>query len=291
MNTTRKLSELTIRDSFLFAAVMQQGDNCKHFLEMLLGIKIERIDILYERSIIYNPQYKGIRMDVYARDEQSTCYNIEMQVAKDTLSKRSRYYHSQIDMELLGSGEDYECLPNSYVIFICDFDPFGEKKYCYTFQSLCLENRNLRLMDGNRSIFLSTKGKNDMEVSKELVNFLNFIRENEASETREYQDDYIKQLQRSIREVKQSREMGSRYMSLQLMLRDEYRKGKAEGRVEDILDLLEDLGPIPEKLEQTIREETDMALLKSMLKAAAKAKSLEQFAEAISQNKTAPSAD
>ena len=80
-------------------------------------------------------------------------------------------------------------------------------------------------------------------------------------------------------------------MSLQLMLRDEYRKGKAEGRVEDILDLLEDLGPIPEKLEQTIREETDMALLKSMLKAAAKAKSLEQFAEAISQNKTAPSAD
>lgn len=30
--------------------------------------------------------------------------------------KRSRYYHSQIDMELLLSGSGYEKLPNTYVI-------------------------------------------------------------------------------------------------------------------------------------------------------------------------------
>ena len=51
-NTKKTLQDLTIRDNFLFATVTQQGDNCKKFLEMLL--KINRIDILYEKTIIYN---------------------------------------------------------------------------------------------------------------------------------------------------------------------------------------------------------------------------------------------
>ena len=98
---------------------------------MLLGITIEQLVIHYEKSIIYNPEYKGIRLDVYARDEKNTCYDIEMQLLSDALSQRSRYYHSQMDMELLERGEDYENLPDSYVIFVCDFDPFGGEKYCY----------------------------------------------------------------------------------------------------------------------------------------------------------------
>ena len=48
---------------------------------------------------------------------------------KSALGKRSRYYQSQMDMEMLLSGSEYEELPNTYVIFICDFDPFGEEKY------------------------------------------------------------------------------------------------------------------------------------------------------------------
>ena len=57
MSNKKKLKDLTIRDNFMFAAVMMQGDNCKKFLEMLLGIEIERIEISYEKSIIYNPEY------------------------------------------------------------------------------------------------------------------------------------------------------------------------------------------------------------------------------------------
>ena len=46
---------------------------------------------------------------------------------------------SQIDMELLTTGTDYDLLPDSYVIFICDFDPFHQKKYCYSFENRCRE--------------------------------------------------------------------------------------------------------------------------------------------------------
>jgi len=113
----------------MFAAVMLIVENCKRLLEMVLGIVIESITVSKEKSIIYHPEYKGVRLDVIAKDENRTHYNVEMQVQpKKALGKRSRYYHSQIDMELLERGEYYDCLPNSYVIFGCDFDPFGKRK-------------------------------------------------------------------------------------------------------------------------------------------------------------------
>ena len=124
MDSKKKFQELTIRDNFMFAAVMMQDDNCKHFLEMLLGIEIREVKLSYEKCIIYNPEYKGVRLDVYAADEKNTRYDIEMQIASQQLGKRARYYHSQMDMELLETGHEYKELPKTYVIFVCDFDPF-----------------------------------------------------------------------------------------------------------------------------------------------------------------------
>lgn len=98
-----------------------------------------------EKSMVYNPDYKGIRLDIFAKDEARTRYNVEMQAVKhEALGKRSRYYHSQMDVELLLSGAEYSDLPDYYVIFICDFDPFGEKKYRYTFETKCLESNTVK---------------------------------------------------------------------------------------------------------------------------------------------------
>ena len=126
------LQELTIKDDFMFGAVMADEENCREFLERVLGFPIEKVTVSKEKSLIYHPEYKGIRLDIIAKDEAHTHYNIEMQmVRKPYLGKRSRYYHSQIDMGLLLSGKGYERLPDTYVIFICDYDPFGRGKYCY----------------------------------------------------------------------------------------------------------------------------------------------------------------
>ena len=83
MKNTKKFQDLTIRDNFMFAAVMMQEDNCKRFLEMLLGIDIKEVVVSHEKSLIYNPDYKGVRLDVYANDENNTRYDIEMQVAEN----------------------------------------------------------------------------------------------------------------------------------------------------------------------------------------------------------------
>ena len=43
MSSKSKFQNLTIRDNFMFAAVMMKDDNCKKFLEMVLGISINKI--------------------------------------------------------------------------------------------------------------------------------------------------------------------------------------------------------------------------------------------------------
>ena len=162
MKKRKTLQDLTIKDNFLFGAVMCVEENCKGFLEMVLGFSISSVVVSKEKSMIYHPEYKGVRLDIYAEDENHTHYNVEMQVKKKTtLGKRSRYYHGQMVMEALASGEDYETLPDTFVIFVCDFDPFGEHLYCYTFGNECKENKNVKLDDGSCTIFLSTKGENE----------------------------------------------------------------------------------------------------------------------------------
>ena len=153
MRQIRRFQDLTIGDNYMFGAVMMENDNCRQLLERVLEMPISRVEVIKEKSMIYHPECKGVRLDVYAKDEKNTHYDVEMQLLKrDALPKRSRYYHSQMDMELLASGAKYEMLPNTYVIFICDFDPFSDEKYRYCFQNICRETGK-ELGDGAETIF------------------------------------------------------------------------------------------------------------------------------------------
>lgn len=280
MRRKKRLQELTIKDNFMFGAVMADEEMCREFLEMVLGFPIEKVRVSKEYSLIYNPEYRGVRLDVYAKDDSHTRYNVEMQVSKDdSLPRRSRYYHSQIDMELLLSNISYSELPDSYVIFICNYDPCGRKKYRYSFSNYCREDLPLELGDGSCTVYLSTEGKNNDEVPKELVKFLKYVKADLNKSTEDFEDDFVKRLQENVRKVKESRKMEERYMLLEELLKTERNEGKAEGKMEGILDLLEDLGEVPDDLRVMIEEETSLSKLRSWLKAAAKAESIHQFME------------
>ena len=285
MSNQRRFQDLTIRDNFMFNAVMVKDDNCKKFLEMLLGISIKKIVVSKEKEIDYNPDYKGVRLDVYANDENNTRYDIEMQVAKQELGKRIRYYHSQMDMELLEKGKKYKELPTAYVIFICDFDPFKRGKYCYTFENRCVEDATLKLEDESISIILSTEGKNVDCIPEGLKNFLSFVKEDNADNNSETKDGYVRQLQNSIRSLKENREVENNYMkwAWEAFKQDREDEIREEAKRESVLDILNELGEIPKGLEERIMSETRLDVLKSMVKIAAHATSFLEFEEKISK--------
>ena len=286
----RTLQELTIKDDFLFGAVMLEEANCRRLLELAAGISVGSVEVSREKSFVYHPEYRGVRLDVYAKDEKNTRYNVEMQVVKRAgLVKRARYYRSQMDMDLLLAGYEYEELPETYVIFICDFDPFDAGLYRYTFESRCREENSRSLGEGCRYIFLSTYGRNEDDVPEALVKFLDFVHADFQTSQGDFQDDFVSQLQRTVQKVKESRDMEERFMTLEELLKDKMEEGRSEGRAEgrkegrkegmsqSLLILLQARGSVSEKLEKRITSEQDAALLEKWLKLAAAAESVEQF--------------
>ncbi len=294
MRKKQRLKELTIKDNFMFGAVMMDEDNCKGLLERVLQIKIDHVEISREKSIVYHPEYKGVRLDVYAKDENQTRYNVEMQVEKKpALGKRSRYYQSQMDMEMLLAGEDYAELPNTYVIFICDFDPFGKGKYRYTFRARCEESSKADLEDGRTVVFLSTCGKNESEVPKELVTFLKYVKEDLAGSEKEFHDPYVERLQKFVRNVKENREMEERFMIFEEMLKEERASGREEGRAEGLIQgkietrretlllFLQSFGAVSKELSEQIQKQENLETLKKWTQIAFQSKSLEEFTQKI----------
>lgn len=282
MTRRKTLKELTIKDNFMFGAVMCNEDLCRQLLELILGFSIERVEVSKEKCMVYHPEYKGIRLDVYARDVNNTHYNVEMQALADpALGRRARYYHIQIDMDLLNTGRDYEELPNAYVIFICDFDPFGYGKYRYAFRRQCIGFSDFELADGSETIFLSTKGCDDRDVCPELVKFLDYVGANLEESTSDFKDEFVEKLQKKVSDIKLSRRMEERYMLTELLMRDERRAGRAEGRIEglkrSILVLLDGFGTLPEELKNKIEQEMVQEQVEQWIKLAASVDSIEQF--------------
>ena len=279
MNTL--LKNLTIKNNFMFAAVMSDEENCKGFLERVLPIKIDHVEISTEKSIVYHPEYKGVRLDVYAKDGNNTRYNVEMQVLKQpALGRRSRYYQSHMDMDLLVKGCNYSELPDSYVIFLCDFDPFGKGKYRYTFQTVCMEE-DVSLKDGRCIVFLNTCGENSKDVPEELISFLKFVHADLKESQDDFQDDYVRQVQRSVTHIRESREMEERFMLLELLLEDERREGEEEGQLKMAKEMLEmtlsRLGQLPDSLLEALHQQQDINKIKSWMQTALAVQSLEEF--------------
>lgn len=126
--TRKPLQALGLADNFLFGEVMQDMGLCKLFLEALLQRPIAKIvNISKEKDLSDAYLAHGIRLDVDLEDENRTRYNIEMQgSSQKSIGRRVRYYQSGIDRHFLEQGTDYDSLPNSFVIFVCDYDPYGK---------------------------------------------------------------------------------------------------------------------------------------------------------------------
>ena len=52
MKRKKQLKELTLKDNFMFGAVMMEEENCKRFLELALGFPIERVEVSKEKGTI-----------------------------------------------------------------------------------------------------------------------------------------------------------------------------------------------------------------------------------------------
>ena len=233
MNQRKSLKELNLLDKFLFDEAMDDPENVKTMLDIILS---QNTSLKYppqtEKEQRTSTDNRQIRLDVYAVDEDDVIYEVEAQKENThNLSKRSRLYQGIIDSKLLPPGVvDFNLLNEVLIVIITPFDLFGYGLYRYTFQMKCEEVPELKLDDGATRIFLNTKGIHPELVSPELIELLKYMEHSTDEVSEVCKSKRIQEMHRRVCRIKASEKTEVKYMQSweeKILIKQE---GIAEGR-------------------------------------------------------------
>ena len=216
--------KIGITDDVMFCTVLSNSEDCREFLQRILGIEIEEIVVVGTQvSMKSNFHAKGVRLDVYAKDKKGNAYDIEMQTTKmRELPLRSRYYHSEMDSYQIAAGEKYGNLKHSIVIFVCNFDLFAKNRSVYTFESICREDIEIHLQDKRKTIFININGSRE-DVPEELAHLLDYLK------TKTPTDGFTERLEQRVLKIRRDTEWRDDYMTLEMKMDEKYEQGLKEG--------------------------------------------------------------
>ena len=223
--TQKPFEELTISDDFMFCKVMEYESICKEFLEILFSTKIDKITYLAsQNTVTTNSGAKTVRLDVLVKDKIGTSYDIEMQVGNQyNLPKRMRYYQAALDISFLDQGYSYKTLNDSFIIFICLFDPIGHNRAVYTFENICVEDKTIPLRDGTKKVILNANAFKETN-NEELQGFLQYVKTGKVTTA------YARRIEQMIQTVKRNEQLRKEYHILPAALMDAFDEGEARGK-------------------------------------------------------------
>lgn len=228
----RTLKDLNLMDKFLFDEAIEDKDNMKTLLDIVLG---QDTHLKYppqtEKEFRNSKENRQIRLDVYAIDEDDVVYDTEPQKQNTkNLPKRSRLYQGLIDSNLLPPGSiDFNELNTVIIIMIMPFDLFGYELYQYTFRMKCEEISELELEDGATRIFLNSHGKHPEFVNPELIELLEYMEKSTDTVAKKCESKRIHQMHERITKLKSSKEMEIKYMQKWEEKEIERQEAYAEG--------------------------------------------------------------
>ena len=240
----KKFEDLTFTDDFMFCKTMQNPRLCKRLIEMILSDKIGKIAyISVQHNISTYEQAKSVRFDVLVQAENSKLYDVEMQVSNErNIPKRMRFYQAAIDISFLDKGNSYNSLNDSFIIFICTFDAIGKNRSVYTFENLCIEDKNTPLQDGTRKVIINAEAFNNTK-NKELKEFLEYLKTGKAT------NEFTREIETMIQTVKQNEQARQEYRLMSTFEMDSIEKGIYRKAIETA-KILKQLGDSIQKIMQ-----------------------------------------
>ena len=231
---TKTYDELCFTDDFMFCKVLENDPElCRELIEIILGVKIEIVEKVGKQTPIeITPDGRGVRLDVRLEGD-GRIFNLEMQNAKKKeLPRRSRYYQGLIDLDQLERGSKYSELKETFIIFLCTFDPFGQGLARYTVKSMIEEAPGIEYNDGTHKIYLSSLPDQEGSMSEGLRRFLNYMNDYSA------EDDFTRRLETAVARAKSMESWRKEYMFLYEHEEEARAEGLEEGRAEGARDAL-----------------------------------------------------
>ena len=231
-----------LTNDIIFGWVMKSEENCLAIIRAILP-ELNITSIVHkeiQHDITPVTSTRGVRFDAVVQDDQKRYYDIEMQVENTgDLGKRARYYQSQIDNETLMKGETFHKLKESFVIFLCAFDPFSYGLRRYQFHQYEDTIRDLRLDTHAHVLFINSKGT-EGEISNDLAGIIDVMNQ-KPNQTNPLASRLMKEIDYYNQDSEKRREL----MDYATRLEDERligerigekrgrKEGKIEGRIEE----------------------------------------------------------
>jgi predicted transposase/invertase (TIGR01784 family) len=167
-----KIQKLRLMDDDFFNKCMEGSTEC---VELILHIIMDRTDLkvisTQTQHTIKSLQGRSVRLDVLAVDESGRQINIEIQREdKGAGSKRARYHSSILDANLLLAGENFEELPETYVIFITERDVLKKSLPLYRVERCVLET-NEAFGDGAHIMYVNGENRDETPLGRLMHDF------------------------------------------------------------------------------------------------------------------------
>ena len=150
-----------------------EGDTAS--IELVLQIVLEKPDlkVLDVRTQVFveNLLNRSVRLDILATDSTGAKLNVEVQRSdKGAGRKRARYNSSMMDANLLKKGEDFDKLPETWVIFITENDVMGKGLPLYPVER-CFLGTGERFEDGSHILYVNGAYRGDTPIGKLMHDF------------------------------------------------------------------------------------------------------------------------
>ena len=210
-------------DDFFFNRVMQDKKLCRELAEVLLGVKVESVDFHETQRVLRREKHShGIQLDVMLEDSKRVIVFEAQMANKGDIERRTRFYQGVLDTATLHRGSSYRSLKDSYIVFICTFDPFKLGLPVYTVNHVFKEAPKKNYDDGTHAIFYNCPAWDKCQ--NENVRALMKYADMDVAES-----DFTRKVEHRINYERETQRLRSEYMTYQMKLDETFEEGTIVG--------------------------------------------------------------
>lgn len=179
----KQIQAMNLSTDIFTSVVFKDEGACLHLVRQLMQNPTLNIVAFRTQDAIPMLISKSPRLDVTAEDDKGTIYEIEIQRLKELApARRTRYYSSVMDSELLRKGATYDKLPEVYLFYISEDDIWHGGQTVYEVeQSLRLGTKRISYDNGLHTIYVNAEIDDGSSVAK-LMQYLKTAKAGDTSQ-------------------------------------------------------------------------------------------------------------
>lgn len=158
-------------DDFLTKCFEGDTDCMELVLRIVLDMPGLKVADVRTQVFVENLLNRSVRLDILATDHMGRKINVEIQREdRGAGRKRARYNSSMMDANLLEKGEEFDRLPETYVVFITENDVMGKGEPVYQIER-CILQTGERFEDGTHIVYVNGAYRDESPIGKLMHDF------------------------------------------------------------------------------------------------------------------------